>query len=91
LLKENSQLRKSETQPGLTKIADLDYVEVVREKRGGVRGGDAIQICSELHSDTIGFGLEVKEGLSISTPTVDVPNQGFFAGFKTRWLNFGGE
>ncbi|MCC3405115.1 MAG: HetP family heterocyst commitment protein [Microcoleus sp. PH2017_10_PVI_O_A] len=92
LLKENTQTRKSETQPALGKIADLDYVEVVREKRAGVRGGCAIEVVSELHSDTAGFVTQVGgEGSNISAPAVDVPNQGFFAGFKTRWFNFGGK
>ena len=92
LLKENSQMRKSETQPALSKIADLDYVEVVREKRAGVRGGDAIHICSELHSDTAGFVAEAGgEGSNILAPAVDVQNQGFFAGFKTRLFNFAGK
>jgi len=92
LLKENSQMRKSETQPALSKIADLDYVEVVREKRAGVRGGDAIHICSELHSDTAGFVAEVGgEGSNILAPTVDVHNQEFFAGFKRRWFNGAGQ
>jgi hypothetical protein len=92
LLKENSQMRKSETQPTLSKIADLDYVEVVREKPVGVQGGDAIQICSELHSDTAGFVAEAGgEGSNILAPAVDVQNQGFFAGFKTRLFNFAGK
>jgi len=92
LLKENSQIRKSETQPGRSKIADLDYVEVVREKRAGVRGGDAIRICSELDSDTAGFVPEVGgEGSNILAPTVDVHNQEFFAGFKRRWFNGAGQ
>ncbi|MEG4329272.1 HetP family heterocyst commitment protein, partial [Microcoleus sp. herbarium5] len=92
LLKENSQTRKSETQPVRSKIADLDYVEVVREKRAGVRGGDAIQIRSELHSDTAGFVAEVGCPASpISAPGVEVHNQGFFAGFKTRWFNWAGK
>ncbi|MEG3848880.1 HetP family heterocyst commitment protein [Microcoleus sp. herbarium19] len=91
LLKENTQIRKSETQPALSKIADLDYVEVVREKRAGVRGGDAIQVFSELHSDTAGFVAEVGgEGSNIFAPAADVQNPGFFAGFKMRWLNFAG-
>lgn len=80
LLKENSQIgqsSKSETKSALGKIADLDYVEVVREKRAGVRGG---------------FVPEVNgEGQNILSPTVDVQNQGFFAGFKTRLFNFAGE
>ena len=92
LLKENSQIRKSETQPGLSKIADLDYVEVVREKRAGVQGGDAIGICSELHSDTAGFVAEAGgEGSNILAPTVDVHNQEFFAGFNRRWFNWAGK
>jgi len=97
LLKENSQISKSsksETKPALGKIADLDYVEVVREKRAGVRGGDAIQIGSELHSDTRGFGLEVQEGQYLSMPKVEylpIPSQGFCAGFKTRLLNLAGK
>ncbi|MEG4216375.1 HetP family heterocyst commitment protein [Microcoleus sp. Pol14C6] len=94
LLKENSQISKSsksETKPALGKIADLDYVEVVREKRAGVRGGYVTEAFSELHSDTRGFGLEVKEGQYLSMPTVDVPHQGFFGALKTRWLNFAGE
>ena len=92
LLKENSQTRKSETQPALSKIADLDYVEVVREKRAGVRGGHAIQIGSELHSDTAGFVAEVASaGSNISAPAVDVHNQGFFAGFKTRLFSWAGK
>jgi len=92
LLKENSQTRKSETQPALSKIADLDYVEVVREQRAGVRGGDAIQIGSELDSDSAGFVAEVAgAGSHISGPAVDVHNQGFFAGFKTRLFNWAGK
>lgn len=95
LLKENSQISKSsksETQPALSKIADLDYVEVVREKRAGVRGGYVIQAFSELHSDTAGFVAEVGgEGSNISAPAVDVPNQGFFAVFKTRLFSFAGK
>ncbi|MEG4519544.1 MULTISPECIES: HetP family heterocyst commitment protein [unclassified Microcoleus] len=94
LLKENSQISKSsksETKPALGKIADLDYVEVVREKRAGVRGGYVTEALGELHSHTRVFGLEVKEEPCLSTPTVDVPHQGFFAGLKTRWLNFAGE
>ncbi|MEG4352867.1 HetP family heterocyst commitment protein [Microcoleus sp. LAD1_D3] len=92
LLKENSQTRKAETQPALSKIADLDYVEVVREKRAGVRGGHAIEIGSDLDSDTAGFVAEVAgAGSNISAPAVDVQNQGFFAGFKTRWFNLAGK
>jgi hypothetical protein len=92
LLKENTQMRKPETQPALSKIADLDYVEVVREKRAGVRGGGAIDAVSELHSDTAGFVAQVGgEGSNISAPAVDVPNQGFFAGWRTRWFNFAGK
>jgi len=92
LLKENSQIRKSETGPGRSKIADLDYVEVVREKRAGVRGGDAIRICSELHSDTAGFVAEVAgEGSNILAPAVEVHNQEFFPGFKRRWFNWAGQ
>ncbi|WP_293152617.1 MULTISPECIES: HetP family heterocyst commitment protein [unclassified Microcoleus] len=91
LLKENTQMRKSETQPPLSKIADLDYVEVVREKRAGVRGGCVIEAVSELHSDTAGFVAQVGgEGSNILAPAVDVPNQGFFAGFKARWFNLAG-
>ncbi len=77
LLKENSQMRKSETPSAMTKIADLDYVEVVREKRAGVRGGFVTQVNGEAEY--------------ISSPTIDVQNQGFFAGFKTRWFNFAGK
>ena len=92
LLKENSQISKSsksDTKPALGKIADLDYVEVVREKRAGVRGGDAILIGSELHSDTAGFVAEVAgTGSNILAPAVDVHNQRFLAGFKTRWFNW---
>jgi hypothetical protein len=91
LLKENSQTRKSETKPALGKIADLDHLEVVRDKRAGVGGGYVTDAFSELHPDTRGFGLVVKEEPCLSTPTVDVPHQGFFAGLKTRWLNFAGE
>ncbi len=92
LLKENSQIRKSETQPALSKIADLDYVEVVREKRAGVLGGCAIQVLSELHSDTAGFVAQVGgEGSNMSAPAVDVHNQGFFVGFKTRLFSFAGK
>ena len=91
LLKENTQTRKSETQSALGKIADLDYVEVVREKRAGVQGGYVIQGFSELYSDTAGFvALSGGEGSNISAPGVDVPNQGFFAGFKMRLFNCAG-
>ncbi len=92
LLKENSQISKSsksETKPALGKIADLDYVEVVREKRAGLRGGYVTEAFSELHSDTRGFVAEVAgAGSQISAPAVDVHNQGFLAGFKTRWFNW---
>ncbi|MBE9184953.1 HetP family heterocyst commitment protein [Microcoleus sp. LEGE 07076] len=92
LLKENTQTRKSETQSALSKIADLDYVEVVREKRAGVRGGCATEVFSELHSDTVGVVPEVKpEGQNILASTVEVQNQGFFAGFKTRLFNLAGQ
>ncbi|MEG4322754.1 MULTISPECIES: HetP family heterocyst commitment protein [unclassified Microcoleus] len=92
LLKENTQTRKSETQSVLSKIADLDYVEVAREKRAGVRGGCAIEALSELHSDTAGFVAQLGgAGLNISAPGVDVPNPGFFAGFKTGWFNCAGK
>ena len=80
LLKENSQINKSsksESQSVMSKIADLDYVEVVREKRAGVRGGFVTQVNGEAEY--------------ISSPTVDVQNQGFFAGFKTRLFNFAGK
>lgn len=91
LLKENTQTRKSETQSALSKIADLDYVEVVRDKRVGVRGGFVNEALSELYADTAGFVAQVGgEGSNISPSAVDVPNQGFFAGLKTRWLNFAG-
>jgi hypothetical protein len=91
LLKENTQTRKSETQSALSKIADLDYVEVAREKRAGVRGGCVIDAVSDLHSDSAGFVAQVGgEGSNISPSAVDVPNQRFFAGLKTRWLNFAG-
>ena len=95
LLKENSQIRKSsksETKSALGKIDDLDHLEVVREKLAGVRGGDAIRICSELHSDTAGFVAEEGgEGSNILAPTVNVHNQEFFPGFKRRWFNWGGQ
>ncbi|MEG4445455.1 HetP family heterocyst commitment protein [Microcoleus sp. AT9_B5] len=97
LLKENSQISKSsksETKSALGKIADLDHLEVVREKRAGVRGGYVTEAFSELHSDTRGFGLEVKEGQYLSMPKVEylpIPNQGFFAGFKTRLFNLAGK
>jgi hypothetical protein len=94
LLKENSQIRQSETQPALSKIADLDYVEVVREKRAGVRGGYVTQALTELYRDPRGCGLEVKEGQYLSPPTVEclpIPSQRFFAEFKTSLFNFTGE
>ncbi len=94
LLKENSQISKSsksETKSALGKIADLDHLEVVRDKRAGVRGGYVSLAFSELYAAPRGFGLEVKEGQCLSTPTVDIPNQGFFSGFKTRLFNFAGK
>ena len=91
LLKENSQISKSsksETKSALGKIADLDHLEVVREQRAGVRGGSVTQAFSELYPDTVGVVPEVKaEGPNILAPTVEVQNQGFFAGFKTRLFN----
>lgn len=95
LLKENSQISKSSksgTKFALGKIDDLDHLEVVREKRAAVLGGDAIQVFRELHSDTRGFVTEVGgEGSNILAPAVDVQNQGFFAGFKPRWFSFAGK
>ncbi|MEG4856620.1 HetP family heterocyst commitment protein [Microcoleus sp. K1-B6] len=94
LLKENSQIsksNKSETTPALGKIADLDYLEVVRDKRAGVRGGYVTQALSELYSEPRGFVLEIKEGQDLSAPTVEclpISNQRFFAGFKTDLCNF---
>jgi hypothetical protein len=98
LLKENSQISKSsksETKSALGKIVDLDHLEVVREKRAGVRGGSVTEALSELHPDTLGFVPEVNgEGQYLSAPTVGclpISNQGFFAGFKTRLFNFTGK
>ena len=91
LLKENSQMRKSETPSAMSKITDLDYVEVLREKRAEVRGGAVTQALSELYQEPTGFVPQVKEGQYLCPPTVDVQNQGFFAGFKTRWFNFAGK
>lgn len=97
LLKENSQISKSsksETKSALGKIADLDYVEVARDKRAEVRGGSATEALSELYTDPRGFVLEVKERQYLSQPTVEclpISNQGFFAGFKTRLFNFVGK
>jgi len=95
LLKENSQISKSSksgTKSALGKIDDLDHLEVVGEKPAGVRGGDAIQVCSELHSDTPGFVAEGGgEGSNILAPAVEVHNQKFFAGFKTGWFSFAGK
>lgn len=92
LLKENSQISKSsksETKSALGKIADLDHLEVVRDKRAGVRGGYVSQAVSELYADPRGFGSEVNaEGQNILAPAVDVRNQGFFAGLKTRLFSF---
>jgi hypothetical protein len=97
LLKENSQISKSsksETKSALGKIADLDHLEVVREKRAGVRGGYVTEAFSQLHSDTRGFGLEVKEGQYLAIQKVEclpIPSQAFFAGFKTRLSNWAGK
>ena len=95
LLKENSQISKSSksgTKSALGKIDDLDHLEVVGEKPAGVRGGDAIRICSQLHSDTRGFVAEVAgEGSNILAPAVEVHNQEFFAGFKMRWFSLAGK
>ena len=95
LLKENSQISKtskSGTKSALGKIDDLDHLEVVGEKPAGVRGGDAIRICSQLHSDTGGFVAEVAgEGSNILAPAVEVHNQEFFAGFKMRWFSLAGK
>ena len=95
LLKENTEIyksSKSETKSALGKIADLDYLEVARDKRAGVRGGYLTPALSELYSDTAGFVAQVGgEGSNISAPAVDVQNQGFFPGLKTRWLNFAGK
>ncbi len=80
LLKENSQVGKSsqsEIKPVLSKIADLDYLEVARDKRAGVRGGFIPEVNGEAEY--------------LSSPTVGVQNQGFFAGFKTRLFNLAGE
>jgi hypothetical protein len=97
LLKENSQISKSsqsETKSALGKIADLDYVEVARDKRAGVRGGSVTEAFSELYTDPRGFVQQVKEEQKLSQPTVEclpISNQGFFAGFKTRLFNFTGK
>ena len=94
LLKENSQISKSETKSAMSKIADLDYVEVARDKRAEVRGGAVTEAFSELYADPRGFVPEVKEGEYLSAATVEclpISNQGFFAGFKTRLFNFAGE
>ncbi len=95
LLKENSQISKSSksgTKSALGKIDDLDHLEVVGEKPAGVRGGDAIQVCREFHSDTRGFVAEVAgEGSNILAPGVEVHNQEFFAGFKMRWFSLAGK
>ena len=97
LLKENSQINtssQSETKSALGKIADLDYVEVVRDKRVGVRGGFVNDAFSELYADPTGFVLQVKEEQKLSQPTVEclpMSNQEFFAGFKTRLFNFTGK
>ena len=97
LLKENSQISKPskpETKSALGKIADLDYLEVVRDKRAGVRGGSVTETWSELYSDPKDFVLEAKEGQDLSAPTVEclpISNQRFFTGFKTHWCNFASE
>jgi hypothetical protein len=97
LLKENSQISKSsqsETKSALGKIADLDYLEVVREKRAGVRGGSVTENFSEFHSDPRGFVPEVKEEQYFSASTVEclpISNQQFFAGFKTHLFNLPSE
>jgi hypothetical protein len=98
LLKENSQISKSsqsETKSALGKIADLDYLEVVREKRAGVRGGSVTENFSEFHSDPRGFVPEVNpEEQNILTPNVEclpISNQRFFAGFNTYLFNFPSE
>lgn len=87
-------MRKSETQTATSKIADLEYVEVVREKRAGVLGGTVTQALSELQPDTKGFAPEVNgEGQYLSAPTLEcfpLSNQGFLAGFKTRLFNLTG-
>jgi hypothetical protein len=97
LLKENSQISKSsksETKPVLSKITDLDHLEVVRDKRVGVRGGSVSEALSEFYPHPKGFIPEAKEGQELSQPTVEClpsSNQRFFAGFKTRLFNFAGK
>jgi hypothetical protein len=94
LLKENSQIgksSKSETKSVLSKISDLDHLELVRDKQVGVGGGSVTEDFSELYADMRGFVPEAKEGQYLSQPTVEclpISDQRFFAGFKTRLFNF---
>ncbi|HCV30511.1 MAG TPA: hypothetical protein DGO89_09975 [Microcoleaceae bacterium UBA9251] len=66
LLKENSQISKSsqsETKSALGKIADLDYLEVARDKRAGVRGGFAPEVKEGVDVQNQGFFAGFQTGL----------------------------
>jgi hypothetical protein len=66
LLKENSQISKSsqsETKSVLGKIADLDYLEVARDKRAGVRGGFVPEVKEGVDVQNQGFFAGCKTGL----------------------------
>ena len=66
LLKENSQISKSsqsETKSALGKIADLDYLEVARDKRAGVRGGFAPEVKEGIDVQNQGFFAGFQTGL----------------------------
>ena len=66
LLKENSQISKSsqsETKSALGKIADLDYLEVARDKRAGVRGGFVPEVKEGVDVQNQGFFAGFQTGL----------------------------
>jgi hypothetical protein len=66
LLKENSQISKSsqsETKSASGKIADLDYLEVARDKRAGVRGGSVPEVKEGIDVQNQGFFAGFKTGL----------------------------
>lgn len=84
----------SETKSGINKIGDLDYLEVVRDKQAGVRGGYLAQRYSN-SVDVADFALqsldESQNILEQPTPTakcLPFQNQVLFTGFVNRLFGF---
>jgi hypothetical protein len=99
LLKENSQVGKTETKCGETKssnskIVDLDHLEVVKEKASRIKGGYVTQIFSDLTAGATGLRDERDEfdgevaGISAGNiEPLPVQNPSFFTELKMRLFN----